>query len=355
MTTSNAYSNRWEPPTNRDKQLDSDSVHHSFQGMIGKSHPISEVFTIIRRVAPTTGSVLIYGESGTGKEMVAKAIHQLSPRKREAFLACDCSALAPALLESEIFGHVRGAFSGAIASKPGLFELADKGTLFLDELANISLETQSKLLRVLESRRVKRVGDTEEHWVDIRLISATNQNLSDLVRQGTFRSDLYFRLHVVPIYLPPLRERIGDIPRLASSFLDRARLNSPVYAKSFSPEALKVMQNYHWPGNVRELQNVVECLAILCDSDVIEVQHLPSPISGEASAPASPSIPTSWAEMKPLLHEAREAVEGDLTARFLEQALRAADNNVSLAAKQTGLHRTTFHILMKKCGLSRAK
>jgi len=321
--------------------------------MIGKSHPISEVFTVIRRVAPTSGSVLIYGESGTGKEMVAKAIHQLSPRKKEPFLACDCSALAPALLESEIFGHVRGAFSGAIADKPGLFELADKGTLFLDELANISLETQSKLLRVLESRHVKRVGGTEESHVDIRLISATNKDLACLVEQGAFRSDLYYRLHVVPIYLPPLRERTGDIPRLANSFLERVRLRNPVRAKEFSPEVLEMMQRYPWPGNIRELQNVVECLAILCDSDRIEVEHLPMPFhSGNASTMA---VPATWEEMKPLLHEAREQAERDMIQRFLEQALRASGNNISLAARKTGLHRTTFHALMKKCGVAHKK
>ena len=193
------------------------------------------VFGLARRVAPTEGTVLLTGESGTGKEMFVRAIHRLSRRKDQALLACDCRRLAPTLLESELFGHVKGSFSGAIATKQGLFEAAHKGTLFLDEVANLSMETQGKLLRVLEPKRVKKVGDTAEREVDIRLISATNRDLSEMVREGAFREDLYYRLNVVPVFLPPLRDRQGDIPRLAVTFLERFCKKNEVRVKGFPP------------------------------------------------------------------------------------------------------------------------
>ena len=233
---------------------------------------------------PTDGTVLLTGESGTGKEMFVRAIHRLSRRKDCPLLACDCSALAPTLLESELFGHMKGSFSGAIATKQGLFEAAHQGTLFLDEVANLSMETQGKLLRVLETKRVKKVGDTAERDVDIRLISATNRELSEMVREGAFREDLYYRLNVVPIYLPPLRDRHGDIPRLAITFLERFCKKNQVDAKGFSSEAMTLMESYAWPGNVRELRNIVERLAILCDQDRIEPRHLPEEIRKAAAA-----------------------------------------------------------------------
>ena len=180
-------------------------TNQGFEGIIGESRPMERVFGLIKRVAPTDGTVLITGESGTGKEMVVRALHRLSRRKDRALLACDCSALAPTLLESELFGHVKGSFSGAIATKQGLFEAAQKGTLFLDEAANLSMETQGKLLRVLETKKVRKVGDTDEREIDIRLVTATNRDLQELVHEGVFREDLYYRLNVVPIYLPPLR------------------------------------------------------------------------------------------------------------------------------------------------------
>ena len=210
--------------------------------------------------------------------MFVRAIHRLSRRKNKPLLACDCSALAPTLLESELFGHIKGSFSGAIATKHGLFEAADGGTLFLDEIANLSMETQGKLLRVLETKRLRKVGDTAERDIDIRLISATNRDLSDMVREGLFREDLYYRLNVVPIYLPPLRDRQGDIPLLAASFLDRFCKKNHVAVKGFGPEAMCLIESYTWPGNVRELRNIVERLAILCDQDRIEPHHLPGEI-----------------------------------------------------------------------------
>src|SRR3990172_6975521 len=187
-------------------------VHHGFEGIIGESRAMERVFSLVGRVAPTDGTVLVTGESGTGKEMVVRAIHRLSRRKNQALLACDCSALAPTLLESELFGHVKGSFSGAIATKQGLFEAAHRGTLFLDEVASISTEIQGKLLRVLETKVVRKVGDTAEREFDIRLVAATNRDLGEMAAEGLFREDLFYRLNVVPIFLPPLRERQGGIP-----------------------------------------------------------------------------------------------------------------------------------------------
>ena len=228
-------------------------IHQGFEGIIGQSRAMQSVFGLARRVAPTDGTVLLVGESGTGKEMFVRAIHRLSRRKDHPLMACDCSALAPTLLESELFGHVKGSFSGAIAAKQGLFEAAHQGTLFLDKVGNLSMETQGKLLRVLETKHVKKVGDTAEREVDIRLISATNRDLGELAREGAFREDLYYRLNVVPLYLPPLRQRQGDIPLLAVSFLDRFCKKNDVNVKGFSAEAMSLMESHPWPGNVREL------------------------------------------------------------------------------------------------------
>ena len=326
-----------------------DSEHTSFEGMIGKSEPISEVFSIIKRVAPTDAWVLIFGESGTGKEMLAKAIHQLSPRREGPFMACDCSSLAPALLESEIFGHIKGAFSGAIASKPGLFELAHNGTLFLDEISSISLEAQSKLLRVLETRRVKRVGDVAEQEVDIRLIAATNQDLKEMVRAHSFRMDLFYRLHVVPITLPPLRERSSDIPRLARDFLVRCSAKNRSGVEKFSPEAIEILTRYHWPGNVRELRNLVERLTILCEDNTIQPEHLPAEIKGESEGPLTPR---NWEELKVLRQKVREEASLELERKFIQHALKEAKGNVSKAARNVGMPRATFHVLVKKCGMA---
>jgi DNA-binding NtrC family response regulator len=321
-----------------------------FEGIVGESRAMEKVFSLIKRVAPSDGTVLITGESGTGKEMVARVIHRLSPRKDHLFLACDCTALAPTLLESELFGHVKGSFSGAIATKLGLFEAADKGSLFLDEVANITLETQGKLLRVLESRQVKRVGDTSERQVDIRLIAATNKDLGEMVRDETFRKDLFYRLNVVPITVPPLRERQGDIPFLAMTFLEQYRKRSPVAIQGFAPEAMRLLERYAWPGNVRELKNIVERLAILCDVERIDIQHLPPEVRG-ISGPVSVQLPESWAEFRELKRQVREGAVDDLERRFLMQALARTGGNVSKASEAVGMQRTNFHALMRKHGL----
>jgi DNA-binding NtrC family response regulator len=327
-------------------------IDKGFEGIVGESRPMERVFGLIRRVAPTDGTVLVRGESGTGKEMVVRAIHRLSRRKDQPLLGCDCSSLAPSLLESELFGHVKGSFSGAIATKQGLFEVADKGTLFLDEVANLSLETQGKLLRVLETRRVRKVGDTAEREVDIRLIAATNRDLMQMVKDGTFREDLYYRLNVVPIDLPPLRERHGDIPKLAMVFLERCCRQNEINMKSFTPEAMAMMEAYAWPGNVRELRNVVERMAILCDSDRIEARHLPPELRQVPVPVVTASLPQLWGDFKNLKQQVRDAAVQELERRFLTEALQQCEGNVSKAAERVGMQRTNFHALMRKHGLT---
>ena len=327
-------------------------LNRGFEGILGESSPMQRVFSLIRRVAPTHGTVLVSGESGTGKEMVVRAIHRLSRRKEQPLLACDCSALAPTLLESELFGHVKGSFSGAIATKQGLFEAAHKGTLFLDEVGNLSMETQGKLLRVLETKRVRKVGDTAERDVDIRLIAATNRDLGEMASEGAFREDLYYRLNVVPIYLPPLRERQGDIPRLAMAFLDRVCKKNDLAVKGFTPEVVGQMEGYRWPGNVRELRNVVERMAILCDSDRIEPGHLPAEIRQAPSRSAAAPLPKTWEEFKRLKQQVRDAAVQELERRFLTEALERCGGNVSKAAEAVGIQRPNFHALMRKYGLT---
>jgi len=326
-----------------------------FEGIIGESREMERVYSLIQRVAPTDGSVLISGESGTGKEMVARAIHRLSPREQNKFMACDCSALAPTLLESELFGHAKGSFSGAHADKTGFFEAADRGTLFLDEVGNINLETQGKLLRALETRQVKRVGETVERSVDIRLIAATNSNLQEMVREGKFREDLFYRLNVVPIRLPPLRERMGDIPRLIMFFLARFQGARPqVTVRGFAPEAMRILENYGWPGNVRELKNIVERLAILGEAECIEPGHLPDELvraAGRGGRMVS-EIPADWESFRILKKRVRETAVEDLERNFVRQALVRAGGNISLAARQTGLQRTHFHSLMRRYSLN---
>jgi DNA-binding NtrC family response regulator len=325
--------------------------YKQFEGIIGESRPMQQIFAMIKRVGPTQGTVLITGESGTGKEMVARAIHNSSMRREMPFLACDCSSLAASLLESELFGHVKGSFSGAIATKKGLFEIAHGGTLFLDEVANISLETQAKLLRVLETRCVKKVGDIEEHEVDIRLLAATNRDLLDMVKEGGFREDLFYRLNVVPIKLPPLRERQDDIARLAAHFLERFKQSNAVEVMGFSPEAIQCLERYKWPGNVRELKNIVERLAILCDAQRVEPRHLPPEMTAMLLPPPHDDLPQTWEELKVLKHEIKEAAVVDLERRFIIAALVNAKGNVSQAAKNVGMQRTNFHALMRRFGI----
>ncbi len=326
-------------------------VQKGFEGIVGESSSMQKVFALVKRVAPSDATVLITGESGTGKEMIVSALHRLSKRGDRLLLACDCSTLAPSLLESELFGHVKGSFSGAISTKQGLFEAAHRGSLFLDEVANITMETQGKLLRVLETRRVKKVGDTSESEVDIRLIAATNRSLSEMVSASEFREDLFYRLNVVPIDLPPLRRRQGDIPILVAHFLNQFVERSMTQIRSFTPEAMQHMESYHWPGNVRELRNIVERIAVLCDSDRVELRHLPREIRQTESLATVTTLPEAWEDFKRLKQDVREAAVRDLEIRYLNEALCRAQGNVTKAAENIGMRRTNFHSLMKKYGL----
>jgi len=324
------------------------SLQEGFNGIIGESASMKNVFKLIKRIAPMECNILITGESGTGKEVVAQAIHRTSLRKDQPFIACDCGALTPTLLESELFGHVKGSFSGAISTKLGLFEIADKGTLFLDEVSNISLEIQSKLLRILETRMIRRVGDTVERKINIRLIAASNKDLVKMVEDGNFRNDLYYRLEVVPIHLPLLCERKEDIVRMATSFLDNMKRTSEIQARCFSPEAIEVLEKYHWPGNIRELKNLVERVAILCDAEIIEAKHLPKAIKNVYKELAISDFPATWEEFKIYKQRAKNEIVVQIEREFLITALKKAGGNVSKAAKTIGMQRTNFHSLLKK-------
>ncbi len=251
-----------------------------FRSIVGISRAMERVFATVRKVADTEAAVLIAGESGTGKELVARAIHSLSSRRNSAFVAVNCAAIPRDLLESELFGHVRGAFTGAVRDKVGKFQLADGGTLFLDEVGELPLELQPKLLRALQEKSVERVGGTELQKLDVRVVAATNADLEEAIATGTFRDDLYYRLAVIPLHLPPLRERREDIPLLIRHFTAK----HGGAAVTFAPEALALLQEYPWPGNVRELENTVERLLILRSGDTLGVDDLPDKIAGRKPA-----------------------------------------------------------------------
>ncbi|RMD87295.1 MAG: sigma-54-dependent Fis family transcriptional regulator [Calditrichaeota bacterium] len=250
------------------------SEKYTFSNMVGKSSAMQAVFSLIRQVADTDVTVLIQGETGTGKELIARAIHYNSPRRHKPFISVNCVALSETLLESELFGHEKGAFTGAIKQKLGRFELAHGGTLFLDELSDIPLSTQAKLLRVLQEREFERVGGTETIKTDIRIIAATNKNLKKSIAEGTFREDLYYRLNVVPIVISPLRERKEDIPLLANHFLKQYNEKFSKKIHGFTASAMEILLAYSWPGNVRELENTIERAVVLCNQEVIDVNHL---------------------------------------------------------------------------------
>src|SRR5436189_3564326 len=252
---------------------------HGMGNLIGKSKNMQELFKMIEVVSPTNSTVLITGESGTGKELVAKAIHLNRPAAEEAFVSVNCGAFTETLLESELFGYVRGAFTGAATNKKGLFEVSDKGTIFLDEIGDTSLAMQVKMLRVLQERTLRRVGGTEEIAVDVRIIAATNRNLSAMVAESQFREDLFYRISVIPLELPPLRHRRDDIPMLAGHFLNRLNETMSKKIDRISQDALKKLESYDWPGNVRELENAMERAFILETSNELSAQHLPESVS----------------------------------------------------------------------------
>ncbi len=322
-----------------------------FAGIVGSSPKMQEVYRNLRKVATTSSTVLIIGETGTGKELVARAIHALSPRKHERFFAVDCGALTVTLLESELFGHLKGSFTGATGDKCGIFESANRGTVFLDEICNVDVEVQAKLLRFIQEREFLPVGSTQPRHVDVRLVFATNRDLEKMVREGTFREDLYYRLHVFPITLPPLRERREDIPLLACHLLakSRDRCAKPQVAR-FSEDALALLGQFDWPGNVRQLEAFVERAVIACDGDIIEPRHLPRALSRQ-TLPADVSIPTTNKEFLALKKRLREQAVTDLEREFVVEALQRNGWNVTRAAAEVGIQRPNFQMLMRRHGI----
>jgi DNA-binding NtrC family response regulator len=313
--------------------------HEGFDDLVGGSPAMLGVYDRIRHVAGTPSTVLVTGESGTGKELIARAIHRQGPRRDGPFVAVNCGALAPELMESELFGHERGAFTGAHAKKPGKFELASGGTLFLDEIATLRMDLQPKLLRALQERTVDRVGGTRPLKVDVRFIAASNIDLHQAVRERRFRQDLYYRLNVVPITVPPLRERPEDIGPLARHFLARYASQFGRAVTAISPRALELLQRYPWPGNVRELENIVERSVALATDTVVQLDDIPLDL---ALAPG----PTASGEVLSL-KEARLEFERQVILRALDRA----GGNHTLAARMLGLHRNTLNTKLVQVGL----
>lgn len=319
------------------------------EGFIGRSEIMENVFRLVERVAPARSTVLITGESGTGKELVAKAIHESSPRNNEAFVVVNCSNIPSELLESELFGHTRGAFTGAIAAKKGLFEVADNGSIFLDEIGDLRPETQVRLLRVIQEREFTPVGDTTPVKVNVRIIAATNVDLKEAVRNGQFREDLYFRLSVVPLELPPLRDRREDILPLAQHFVRKyAEENGRDMIETFAPEVLSLLENYNYPGNVRELENVIERAVVIAPSNEITVDCLRPEVRDpelatrmlDASAGASNEIDIARGVN---FYDEVKRFEIDLIRRALEQT----GGHQSRAARLLGLNATTLNSKIK--------
>ncbi|MBW2468949.1 MAG: sigma-54-dependent Fis family transcriptional regulator [Deltaproteobacteria bacterium] len=323
-----------------------------FSNIIGEDPALLQVFDEIRRVAPTDSTVLLQGESGTGKELFARAIHTRSPRAARRFVALDCSCLAPSVMESELFGHVKGAFTGAIQDKAGIFEVANEGTLFLDEISNLTLEVQGKLLRVMDTHEYKPVGASRFKKTDIRIIAATNRDLKIMVAENAFRQDLFYRLNVFPVYLPPLRERKDDIPRLAYHFLRFFCRKTGKKIEGFSDDALQVLVNQPWPGNVRQLKNVVERLVIMADQRLLDGPQLLAHLHPRRSNGGNNVIPETIEELKAVKKHMLDVRYGELEKAFLVKALKASDGNITRAAERVGIKRPNFHALMKKHDLS---
>ncbi|MGD1967448.1 MAG: sigma-54 dependent transcriptional regulator [Desulfobacterales bacterium] len=323
-----------------------------FSNIIGEDPALLKVFDGIRKVAPTDSTVLLQGESGTGKELFARAIHTRSPRAARRFVALDCSCLAPSVLESELFGHVKGAFTGAIQDKAGIFEVANEGTLFLDEISNLTLEVQGKLLRVMDTHEYKPVGASIVKKTDVRIIAATNRDLKIMVAENAFREDLFYRLHVFPVYLPPLHERKDDIPSLAYHFLRFFCRKTGKKIEGFTDDALQALVNEPWPGNVRQLKNVIERLVIMADQRLLDGPHLLEHLHPRRSNGGNNAIPETIEELRAVKKHLLDVRYGELEKAFLVKALKTCDGNITRAAARVGIKRPNFHALMKKHNLS---
>jgi DNA-binding NtrC family response regulator len=315
--------------------------------MIGKSEAMLELRESIRRIASTEATVLITGDSGTGKELVARSLRQLSHRRANPFVPVDCAALPENLLESELFGHEKGAFTGASISRPGLFEVAHTGTLFLDEVAELPLSLQAKLLRVLEARQLRRVGGRQFISIDVRLIAATNRDLVKAMETGAFREDLFYRLNVIPIHVPSLRERREDIPLLAMHFLLKAASGGRAKPQGFSSEAMALLEQYPWPGNVRELKNAVERARALSNQDFIQPEDLPVEMRHACSEIVEHGLPTAS------FKAAKQEIVTEFEARSLRELMERTGWNIAQAARTSGVHRKTIERKLKRYNLRR--
>ena len=320
--------------------------------LVGSSPQIQKVVSMIRKVAPTDTTVLVYGDSGTGKELVARAVHANSNRNKGVFFAVDCGTLSGNLLASELFGHVKGAFTGAYREKSGIFRLAHQGTVFLDEISNISLDVQGMLLRFLESQEFYPLGGTTLQKVNVRLILATNQDLQNMAAAGTFRQDFYYRIFVYPILIPPLRDRKPDILQIAYHFLNQfcSKMNKPI--TGFDDDAGNQLMAFDWPGNVRQLRNVIERSVIHCEKKLITSADLFLRDNALVETPMPESIPQTNEALKQAKKDIRIAAINELEKKFLIHALEQNNWNVTQAAHQTGLQRTNFQNLMKKHGIT---
>jgi len=320
------------------------------EGIVGTSGPIRDVTRMIDAVAYSAATVLITGESGTGKELVARGLHNKSPRRNHPFVALNCGALTETLLESELFGHVKGAFTGAQRDQKGLFDAADTGTIFLDEIGDIPLSTQVRLLRVLQEGEIKRVGSADSVRVDVRVIAATHRDLPKLVKAGRFREDLFYRLNVIAIPLPPLRDRVEDVPLLAHHFLRRYAERLQKKVKTLAPEAVELLCGYRWPGNVRELENAIERAVVLARGDSVTPVDLPPAVTGR-TAPLIRDLPASadesaWLTMS--YAAAKEQALRRFEKTYVEALMKSCENNISAAARKAGMDRSNFKRVLRK-------
>jgi DNA-binding NtrC family response regulator len=321
-----------------------------FENILGQSPALQQVLDLVRKAARSEANILVLGESGTGKELIARAIHANSKRATQPFVPVDCASLPENLLESELFGHEKGAFTGAVAAKQGLMEAAQRGTLFLDEIGEIPLGLQVKLLRALQERRIRRVGGTKEVEIDIGIVSATNRDLRALANAGKFREDLFYRVNVIDIALPPLRERSGDVELLAKYFVRKYGERGQAKVRGFEPEALMALESYSWPGNVRELQNVIERACALAEGEMITLGELPQHLRTPATVPSKGTASTEPA-VRLTLKEAKERWIGQLEAAYVTDLLKQEGGNVSEAARKAGVDRKTLHRLLNKHAL----
>jgi len=319
---------------------------YEFHGLIGKSQKMQEVYRLMEAIAPTTSTVLIHGESGTGKELVAMAIHKISSRKQKPMVTINCAAIPETLMESELFGHKKGSFTGAIQDKKGLFEEANGGTIFLDEIGEVPLPIQVKLLRVLQEREIRPVGANQSRKVDVRLICATHKNLAEMIQEGTFREDLYYRVNVIGVTIPPLRDRTEDISLLAFHFLAKhsKRMNKKI--GKISIDALQAFRKYNWVGNVRELENMVERACVLVQGDTITARNLPPNILGESFYVKKEGVGGDWSQLT--YQEAKDKALVSFNKDYITSLLRQTEGNLTNASEKAGMDRSNFKKIVKR-------